>query len=78
MFLHTRLSFLIAGYIFLYTLLVRGFAPPTPSINHFNVSNEVSINLNFNNSKVKDAILQADIYESEEEEETDELIINNI
>lgn len=55
-------SLAFIGYIFLYTLIVGGFAPPTPSLIHFNVSDEDN----------------AYIYESDEEEETEELIINNI
>ena len=62
----------------LYTLIVGGFAPPTPSLIHFIVSDEVNCGSLLN---IPHYIVFQDstyIYESDEEEETEELIINNI
>ena len=55
-----------------------GFAPPTPSLIHFNVSDEVNCESLLNASHYLVLQDNAYIYESDEEEETEELIINNI
>ena len=40
--LHNLITNFNSGYIFLYILIAGGFAPPTPSLIHFSVPDEVN------------------------------------